>query len=104
MDFLDSLKSSSSDYAGGSNKIASMDFENGAMWAYNFLTRWYTPGVDGYPDVDARVLLRLHKDGDCHIVFGFYRGNDCWETASGDVISFGCLNIVGWRYFFDADK
>lgn len=104
MDFFDSLKTSSSDYAGGSNKIASMDFENGAMWAYGFLTRWRDPDVDGCPDVDTRVLLRLHKDGDCHIVFGFYRGNDCWETAPGDVISFGCLNIVGWRYFFDADK
>nr|DAH05150.1 MAG TPA: hypothetical protein [Caudoviricetes sp.] len=104
MDFLDSLKSSSSDYAGGSNNIASMDFENGAMWAYNFLTRWHTPGVDGYPDVDTRVLLNLHKDGGCHIVFGFYRGNDYWVTISGDVIPFGGLSVVGWRYFFDADK
>lgn len=104
MDFFDSLKSSSSDYAGGSNNIASMDFENGAMWAYNFMIRWHTPGVDGYPDVDTRVLLRLHKDGDYHIVFGFYRGNDYWVTVSGDVIPFGGLSIVGWRYFFDVDK
>lgn len=105
MDFLDSLKSSSSDYAGGSNNIASMDFENGAMWAYNFLTRWHTQGVDGYPDVDTRVLLNIHKDRDYYILFGFYRGNDYWVTVSGDVIPFGDLSVVGWRYFFDvADK
>lgn len=79
MDFFDSLKSSSSDYAGGSNNIASMDFENGAMWAYNFLTRWHTPGVDGYPDVDTRVLLRLHKDGDYS---SYFKQNCAWAASS----------------------
>lgn len=98
MDFFDSLKTSSSDYAGGSNKIASMDFENGAMWAYNFLTRWHTPDVDGYPDVDTLVLLELQKNGEFRIMLGFYRGDNHWVLNTGDVIPFGGLSVACWRY------
>ena len=104
MDFLDSLKSSSSDYAGGSNNIASMDFENGAMWAYNFMIRWYDPNVDGGPEPNRTVLVRLYKDDQHLIVLGVCRGLDYWITTSGDVFPFGGWSVVGWRYIFGTDN